>query len=238
MNTNSNKYIFIYSSVMVILVAAALSFTAISLQPLQEKNIEIEKKQNILASVGEQATVENAQELYQKYIIASYCVNTKGEKIDGVDAFNVNMAQEIIKPADQRNLPVYECLIDGNNYYIIPLRGKGLWGPIWGYFALDKDMNTIHGAVFDHKGETPGLGAEINKEWFQAPFKGKTIFDENGNFVSITVHKGGKGAALVAGDTNHGVDAISGGTITSKGLQAMIKDCLEPYVTFFKSHKN
>ncbi len=238
MNTNSNLYIFIYSSVMVIIVAAALSFAAIKLQPIQQKNIENEKRQNILASVGIESNAKNADELYKKYIIDEFVVNTKGEKVNGVDAFHVNMKQEISKKAEERNLPVYVCQKDNNNFYIIPLRGKGLWGPIWGYIALEKDLNTIHGAVFDHKGETPGLGAEIATKWFQAQFKGKTIFDKNGNFTSINVYKGGKGAAKAAGDTEHGVDAISGGTITSKGLQAMLKNCLTPYQQYFKTAKN
>lgn len=238
MNTNSNLYIFIYSSVMVIIVAAALSFTAITLQPLQEKNIEIEKQQNILASVKIEATTENAQELYKKFITNSYVVNSKGEKLEGKIAFNSNLAQEVAKAHADRDLPIYKCTKEEKEYFIIPIRGKGLWGPLWGYIALEADLNTIYGAVFDHKGETPGLGSEINQEAFQKPFKGKTLFNAEGKFVSITVHKGGKGAAAAAGDLEHGVDAISGGTITSKGLEAMISDCLAPYETFLKTQKN
>jgi Na+-transporting NADH:ubiquinone oxidoreductase subunit C len=222
---------------MVILVAATLSFTAISLQPLQDKNVEIEKKQNILASVGIEADANNAEAEYSKYITASFVVNSKGEKVEGIDAFKLNMAQEVSKAHDTRNLPIYICKKNDNQYFIIPLRGKGLWGPIWGYLALESDLNTIYGAVFDHKGETPGLGAEINQGWFQEPFLGKTIFNKDGNFVSITVHKGGKGSAAAAGDLEHGVDAISGGTITSKGLEAMISDCLTPYENYFKNQK-
>ncbi len=116
---------------------------------------------------------------------------------------------------------------------MVPVRGKGLWGPIWGYMALESDLNTISGAVFDHKGETPGLGAEINTDWFQEPFTGKTIFDESGKFVSITVVKGGADPS-----DPHGVDGISGGTITSKGLEEMLADCLAGYVNHFQEISN
>jgi Na+-transporting NADH:ubiquinone oxidoreductase subunit C len=119
---------------------------------------------------------------------------------------------------------------NGNKKYIIPVRGKGLWGQIWGYVAINDDLNTIYGAVFDHAKETPGLGAEINQDWFMNEFKGKKLFDDNGNFISIEVVKGG-GADPA---DPHAVDAISGGTITSKGLEDMLKDSLAPYVNYFE----
>jgi len=238
MNTNSNTYIFIYSSALVIIVAAALSFAAIKLQPLQQKNKEDKKRQNILASVGIESTRKNAAELYKKYIVSENVIDSKGAKKEGSNAFNINMKQEVSKKAENRNLPIYTCKENEDKYYIIPLRGKGLWGPIWGYLALEKDLKTVHGIVFNHKGETPGLGAEIAKKPFQKQFIGRTIFDNEGKFTSINVYKGGKGAAKAAGDTEHGVDAISGGTITSKGVQAMLKNCLSPYETYFKQNKN
>jgi Na+-transporting NADH:ubiquinone oxidoreductase subunit C len=223
LNTNGNVYTFIYASVMVIIVAAILAFTAKSLQPAQENNIKVEKMQNILQSVGFEPSVENAEAMYNKYIYKKILVNTKGEEVAG-DAFNTNLkAQTKVKP-EERLLPVYYAkLDDGSEKIIIPLTGKGLWGPIWGYMSLNDDYNTIYGVVFDHKGETPGLGAEINQAWFEDPFKGKTLFEGN-EFVSITLYKGGKGSAAIAGDTNHGCDAISGGTITSKGLERMMKE--------------
>ena len=148
------------------------------------------------------------------------------------------LISEIKSLQKERKLPVYVCEHNGKQNLIIPVRGKGLWGPIWGYVSLNMDYNTINGVVFDHKTETPGLGADINQAWFQDPFKGKKIFDDNMNFTSIHVYKGGKGSALNAGDTEHGVDAISGGTITSKGLEAMLQDCLVGYVPFLKKQKN
>ncbi len=231
----SNAYIFIYASVMVIIVAAILSYTAETLKPIQQKNIKIEKIQNILKSVGIESTTDNAQELFDKHIPEENCIiiNSKGKKIDG-NAFDVDLKVENLKPLKKRNLPLFICKLDnGEQKIIIPIRGKGLWGPIWGYISFNNDYNTIYGTNYDHEGETPGLGAEIKTEKFQKQFDGKTIFD-NGKFVSITVYKGGDGAAKAAGDTKHGVDAISGGTITSKGVEAMIHDCLVAYKEYFK----
>lgn len=238
MNVQSNAYTFIYASVMVVVVAAVLSFTAIKLQPIQQKNVEVEKKQNILASVGIASTPKDAEALFEKYITESYVINHKGEKQEGTKAFFINLKKELAKNLENRNLPVFKAkLEDKGEKIIIPVLGKGLWGPIWGYVALNEDYNTIFGAVFDHKGETPGLGADINKDWFQEPFKGKKLFGENGKFVSINVYKGGSGAAKNAGDLTHGVDGISGGTITSKGLEEMLRNCLGSYEGYFKQKK-
>jgi Na+-transporting NADH:ubiquinone oxidoreductase subunit C len=238
MNTNGNIYTFTYSSVLVIVVAAALAFTAYKLQPAQDKNVRAEKMQNILSSVGIESTANNAEDKFKKHIIQQIAVDTKGAEVSGISPFDINLKIEYKKSIEERVLPIFVAkLDDGSEKKILPLLGKGLWGPIWGYISFNDDDNTIYGAVFDHKGETPGLGAEINTEWFQEPFKGKTIFDKDGNFVSIIVHKGGKGAAKIAGDTEHGVDAISGGTITSKGLEAMLHDCLNSYQAYLKSNK-
>jgi len=226
MDRNSNKYTFIYASVMVILVAAILSIAAMALKPMQKKNMEIEKKQNILASVNIVTTAKNAEEVYAQKIINSYVVNFKGEVIEG-NAFDIDLRLQKTKPVEQRQLPVFECQTDDGLKYIFPLRGAGLWGPIWGYIALNDDLNTIYGANFDHQGETPGLGAEISTPAFQEPFKGKTIFDAAGNLVSIIVAKSNESAP-----EQHRVDAISGGTITSKGLEAMLLEDLKSYQNF------
>lgn len=230
-NTDSNIYIFLYSSVLVLIVAAVLAFTAVKLQPLQEHNVKVEKMQNILKSIGIESTPKTADSLFKKVIKREYAVNSKGDiakengvAIEGEKAFNINLKTQFKEKLEDKKLPVFEATLeDGSKLTVIPLRGKGLWGPIWGYISLKTDFNTIYGAVFDHKGETPGLGAEIKKDWFEEPFKGKKLFDGD-KLVSITCHKGGKGAAKAAGDTEHGVDAISGGTITSKGLERMFKE--------------
>ena len=232
MDRNSNNYTFIYASVMVILVAAILSIAAMALKPLQKKNTEIEKKQNILASVNIITTAKNAEEVYSQKILNSYVVNSKGEVIEG-DAFSVELRLQKVKPLEERQLPVFECQTDEGLKYIFPLRGAGLWGPLWGYIALNEDLNTIYGANFDHQGETPGLGAEISTPSFQEPFKGKQIFDASGNLVSIIVAKANESAPA-----QHRVDAISGGTITSKGLEQMLLDDLKSYQNFITQKKS
>ncbi|MCL3779623.1 NADH:ubiquinone reductase (Na(+)-transporting) subunit C [Prolixibacteraceae bacterium JC049] len=232
MDRNGNTYTFLYAAVMVIVVAALLAATAVSLKPFQKRNIEIEKMQNILASVNIQADVQNASKIYKEKITTTYVVDAKGNKKEGVNAFTVNLKKERSLPVAERSLPVYEANVDGKVKYIIPLRGAGLWGPIWGYISLDEDMNTIFGANFDHQGETPGLGAEISTTAFEAPFIGKKIFNAEGKLVSITVAKKGEKA-----EPAHSVDAISGGTITSKGLEQMISDDLNSYKEFFNKKK-
>ncbi len=232
MDTNKNQYTIIYATVMVVVVAIMLAIAATQLKPYQDANVLIEKKQNILKSVNIVADVKQASDLFSNTIKEMFIVNSKGEKVDG-DAFTIDLKVEHSKPVDQRKLPVYIAELEGKGrVYIIPLRGTGLWGPIWGYIALSSDMKTIIGANFDHQGETPGLGAEINTENFQKPFVGKTIFDDSGRFTSITVAKAGEKAV-----PEHSVDGISGGTITSKGLEKMLYDDLASYQEFFKSLK-
>lgn len=229
----SNRYIFIFSSVMVIAVATLLSLAATLLQPRQEKNLEIEKKKSMLESIGVPATWENTEELYQKYIKESFVLNSRGETVEGVDAFKVVLRNEQKKTLEQQYLPVFNAYPgDGEKVIILPVEGKGLWGPIYGYVSLKSDLNTIYGATFDHKGETPGLGAEINTTQFESMFRGKKFFD-NKNFISIHVLKGGARA-----DDIHGVDAISGGTITSKGLEKMLYDCISKYNDYLLKNRN
>jgi Na+-transporting NADH:ubiquinone oxidoreductase subunit C len=239
MKTNSNLYIFLYASAMVVLVAAVLALASTTLKPSQRKNIETEKKLDILKSFGKAAGADQAKSKHQfvndqfaRYIVDQYAVDYRGNRIPGLAAFDIDLKAELGKPLEQRNLPVYEAkLDDGSLKYIIPVRGRGLWGPIWGYISLNDDLSTVFGATFAHQGETPGLGAEIATPEFQAQFQGKTIFSDT-KFVSISVVKGG----APKGDT-HGVDAISGGTITSQGVERMLFDCLSSYKPFFDSKK-
>jgi Na+-transporting NADH:ubiquinone oxidoreductase subunit C len=242
MKSFSNTYIFVFSLIMVTIVAVLLSFVSMQLKPIQEMNIQVEKKQDVLRSVGKAENVDQADnkntyidEEFVKYITDSYVVDFQGKRVE-TDAFQVmlDLPAEIRKPREERNYPIFVYSENGGpKKYVVPVRGKGLWGPIWGYVAFEEDMNTIAGAVFDHQGETPGLGAEINTARFQAPFTGKTIFNDQGEFVSIQVVKGGADP-----DNPHEVDAISGGTITSKGLEAMLNDCLSGYVAHFKELAN
>lgn len=242
MRSFSNTYIFIFSLIMVTIVAVLLSFVSMQLKPLQEMNIQIEKKQDVLRSVGKAEKVAEVDdknsyidEEFAQYITESYVVDYEGNIVD-TDAFEImlGLKAEIRLPREERNYPVFIYSENGGpKKYVVPVRGKGLWGPIWGYIALEEDLNTISGAVFDHKGETPGLGSDINADWFQEPFTGKTIFNEAGEFVSVEVMKGGADPTSM-----HQVDAIAGGTITSKALEEMIIDCVAGYVAHFKELAN
>jgi Na+-transporting NADH:ubiquinone oxidoreductase subunit C len=226
---------------MVILVATLLSFVSEQLRPFQEKNVEIEKKLDILRSVGIARNLEQVkdkdsfvEQAYDQNIAKSFAVNVDGDVIENVDAFRINLKAELAKPPEERSLPVFVNEDEkGRKIYILPLLGKGLWGPIWGYISLEDDMSTIYGAIFASAKETPGLGAEINTDWFQAQYLGKKIFDDTGKFTSVMVVKGGADPA-----DPHAVDAISGGTITSKALQEMMKVCLGNYVSFFNKNKS
>jgi Na+-transporting NADH:ubiquinone oxidoreductase subunit C len=229
----SNRYIFIFSTVMVVIVASLLSLAATLLQPAQERNLEIEKKKSMLESIRVPATRHDAVKLYDKYIKESFVLNIKGEVVDSVDAFTVVLRNEQKKPLEQQYLPVFISIPDnGVRVAILPVEGKGLWGPIYGYVSLLPDMNTIYGVTFDHKGETPGLGAEINTTHFENMFYGEKLFD-NETFVSVKVVKGGADT-----DDLHGVDAISGGTITSKGLEKMLYDCIVKYDDYLIKNRN
>ncbi|MBQ8423140.1 MAG: NADH:ubiquinone reductase (Na(+)-transporting) subunit C [Coprobacter sp.] len=231
MNKQSNAYTIIYASVMVILVAAVLAITSLGLKEKQTRNVEIDKMKQILSSVHIAATTADARALYEKYIVDSFVIDSKGEHIEGVKAFDVNVAVQVKRDTDSRQLPVFVCRLEnGEQKYIIPLYGAGLWGPIWGYLAIDSDGNTIYGAYFAHQGETPGLGAEIEKTIFSDQFRDKHLFIA-GDFKSIAVEK--KGQKPIDGAEY--VDAITGGTITSKGVQTMLSNSLVPYITFFKS---
>lgn len=234
---NNNAYIVFYSAVMVIIVAIALSFTKESLKDLQQANILNEKKDAIVAALRpEKGTFDS--------IIDAYVVNEKGEKVNTIknkNGVDVSYGEEgwqsaifeqlndLTKAYDNNILLVFENKNTGE--IVIPITGKGLWGDIWGYFALKADMNTVKGVIFDHANETPGLGAEIATPKYQAQFtaKPKMIYNENGEFVSIAVVKGGGQA-----ENPHAVDAVTGGTKTSEGLAAMINDCLKKYDAFFK----
>ncbi|OUO37479.1 NADH:ubiquinone reductase (Na(+)-transporting) subunit C [Muribaculum sp. An289] len=249
MNTNGNTYTVIYSAVLVILVAAILAYVSLALQPRQNDNIRVETMSKILTAAG----LYNAEEaeaaadinkftiaLYNDNLQAAIYVNGNGEKtgdmkeVAGTSELKAqyDIMKKIGDGTDESlkaglRLPVYIFNVNGQTIRVVPCYGAGLWGPIWGYLAFTEDMNTLDGAVFDHKGETPGLGAEIALPKFYDQFGGKQILDENGNFVSVSVVKGG-----AKGDI-HGVDAISGGTITSKALETTMRTWLSFYRPYF-----
>ena len=233
MDVNKNSYIFTFSAILVIVVGATLAIAAESLKPMQQENVRIEKMQSILTTVGIPAEKKEAQNIFDKYITDQMILDDKGNVVqpEGFTAFDVDVLNEFKSmPSEKRNYPLFVFEDEnGDKKYIVPMAGKGLWGPVWGFVSFGPDMNTVTGAVFDHKSETPGLGAEIREQWFQQKFVGKQIFDESGEFVSVEVLKGG-----VVTNSNHAVDGISGGTITSKGVEEMIERTLNVYVPYFK----
>lgn len=234
MNTQSNTYTFLYAAIMVVVVAAVLSFTSLSLKERQSMNKEVEKKQNILKAVNVASTPENAVELYDKYIVKAIIVDSEGEvkSNDKDETFKVDLKKENKLDLSERKLPVFVFNKEGvGEKLIIPVLGKGMWGPIWGFISMESDRKTIYGATFDHKGETPGLGAEISNADFLAPFTGKQIFNQAGMFTSLKLVKG------TASTNPHAFDAVSGGTVTSKGLEEMLLNSLGSYEKFFKSSK-
>lgn len=233
---HSNSYTLLYAAAISVITAVILAVTSEGLKPAQEANIALDTKKNILRSVridsDKRATIENTYNSQVQELV----LNGAGEELKDVKAKSVRLKDQVNKPAKDRLLPVYIFTDDaGKKYYIVPTYGVGLWGPIWGYLALEDDFNTVYGAFFDHKGETPGLGAEIAEKPFQERFKGKKIMSEDDKFVSVRIVKPTDKFTL--GD-EHRVDGISGGTITSRGTDKMLLNCIEPYLVYFEKQKN
>ena len=223
-NVNSNAYIIIYSVVMVVVVAVLLAVTSLSLQGRQSENILNEKQQQIVKALGE----DPATSAYADVVAEAAMLDKNGNKIEGKnDADIFNALGDLTASFEAGEFPIFKA---ANGCVVIPVYGAGLWGPVWGYIALEPDMNTVKGIVMDHSGETPGLGAEITTANVQNSFKGKTIF-EGADFVSVSMRKGGA-------TNNHEVDAISGGTKTCDGVNAMIKTGLEGYLPFINANKS
>ncbi|TRO64037.1 Na(+)-translocating NADH-quinone reductase subunit C [Christiangramia sabulilitoris] len=230
--TNSNGYTFMFAVIMVVVVAAVLAFAATSLQPTQQENVRKEKMQNILATVGIETDRDGAKELYDQYIVEEIALREDGTADESIDAFKVDLAKELKKPVEEQVFPLYIAEVEGSRYYIVPLRGNGLWNAIFGYISLKDDVNTIKGATFDHLGETPGLGAEITKEWFKKKFENERIFDSSGNLVGVSVVKGDIDPS---NKEDNKVDAISGATITGDGVSDMISERLKRYLPYFRT---
>lgn len=221
MNRDSNVYTVVYASVMVVVVAVLLAFTSQSLRTYQKANEDNDKRQQILRSINVYVPANEAEAKYNELITDAFLINANGEKVgDAAAAFAGSEADAY---------PIFVATVDGQTKYIMAMHGAGLWGPLWGYISVDADKNTIFGTDFSHQGETPGLGAEITKPNFSSQFAGKQIF-KNGEFKSIAVVKPGKSAA-----GQDYVDGISGGTITSQGVDRMLFDSLSGYVKFLTS---
>lgn len=216
MNTNSNSYTIIYASVMVIIVAFLLAFVSSSLKERQDKNVELDKMKQILTSLNI-TDVEDAEKTYNQYIKSDLIIDLNGNTISENGGFDLG--------AEDDRLAVFVCDVNGATKYILPLYGKGMWDAISGYLCLNDDKQTVYGAFFSHKGETPGLGAEIATTNFQGRFPGKTAMS-NGE-VKLKVVKNGK-----VQDASCEVDGISGGTVTSGCVSNMLQDYLTKYKSF------
>ena len=236
-----DRYIFFYITVLTVIVAILLSAAALVLQPFQEANINNEKMMNILQAADVNVEGANVQELFDKDCVKMMLVDAKGEVVEECTkdftkfrAFSMNLKDELYKRDNGQDyvLPIIVINNGKENVNVIQLQGAGLWGPIWGYIGMSSDFQNVVGVVFDHKSETPGLGAEITTEKFRSQFQGKTIFS-GGEFVSIDVVKGGV-ANLAADLQKHSVDAISGGTITSQGVNKMIENVLGSYLPYIE----
>ena len=237
MNRDSNAYTFLFAGIMVLVVASSLAITASSLKDIQAENVRKEKMQNILSTIGIQTDREQAETLYNKFITEQLSLKTDGSVDTESNAFEIKLNNEIKKPVLDQRFPLYRASVDDESYYIVPLRGAGLWDAIWGYIALKEDKNTIKGAVFDHKGETAGLGAEITQQWFQDRFVDEKIFDTDGNLVGISVSKTNNDPNDSDKD-DHEIDAISGATITGDGVTDMIKERLQHYLPYFQKESS
>ncbi len=242
----SNKYIYVYSAVLVVVVATVLASVSMLLSKPQEKNIVAEQMQMILQAANENVDRNSAEGLYNKCFTTEIGVKADGEivskytngkqELGEVRPFSLNIKDQYKKYKSGDKDAVLPVFIynrqDGETIYVVPVRGVGLWDEIWGYVALRKDATTIENVVFDHAGETPGLGGNIKDDpSFPASFVGKTIF-EGEDFVSVAVEK------RVGKDNPHKVDALTGATLTSNGVSDMLSKGLEFFVPYFKSLKN
>lgn len=223
-DVNNNFYIVTYSVIMVVIVAVLLSVASLALKDRQTANQLNEKKQQIVKALG----LDPATSSYETVISEAAIVNAEGAAVEGVSDSDVFKAVDSYKESvAAARYPIFKAQ-DGS--VVVPLRGNGLWGEIWGYIALAPDMDTVKGVVFDHAGETPGLGAEITTPKHQAMYVGKKIYSGD-DLVAITLVKGGTKESNPAYD--HEVDAITGGTKTSNGVTEMLKTCLASYKPYF-----
>lgn len=229
---HSNTYTFIYAFIFTSIVAVVLALAASGLRPMQKANEDQAKRSAILASVMD-VNPETLEADYGAYI-TEIVVDATGNVVDSVRAFNIDMVKEAKKPDHERMLPIFVFSNDERTNYILPMQGKGLWGPINAFVALKEDLNTVYGVVFEHRGETPGLGAEINTDAFENRYRDKKIFDDTGLFASIRVLKGSGNEV----DSPHEVDGLSGATMTINGVTNMFYDELSNYLPYFKKNKS
>ena len=237
-NKNSNGFTFFFAIAMVVIVGAVLAVTSVSLKPLQKANRAEKKMINILGAIGIPAERGGAADVFAQYVTSRVAIDSEGNEVGRMtgdvdasnmeDPFNIDIKKDFRSkaPSSELSFPLFESVnAEGKQLFVVPVVGTGLWGPIWGFLALESDGTTIYGAVFDHKTETPGLGAEIKEGFFQVKFEGKKIDTEGSPYFEVR-----KGGAVT---DEHSVDGITGGTITSKGVGRMIDRTMGYYMKYF-----
>lgn len=244
---DKNSYTILFAIGMVIIVGSVLAFASETLKPTITENKRLEIQQNILYAMGvnnnnESSVVfvptDKVASEFSKYIKKQMVIED-GKAVEDDHAYLIDIKKEENKsksdPNYKRKLPLFIGEKEGKTYYIIPMRGKGLWDAIWGYVSVDKDL-IVEGVYFDHKGETPGLGANINQRFFMDDFQGEEIMNGDA-FKGITVAKGNADPKNLTKD-DYEVDALAGATITGNGVTAMIKKDLGMYIPYLETLKN
>lgn len=238
----SNGYVILFTAIMTIVVGGLLSWTSQVLAPAQKISIELDTKTQILGAVQELKEGDDILAIYKKRI-KSLAVDANGNEITTntkggpMVAEEVNILKNYKKDPKDRTYPVFMYMNEQDttkvDAYILPLYGAGLWDKIWGFAAIDSDLETIVGVAFDHKAETPGLGARIKDQEVRERYIGKKIIDASGVLASVSMVKGEGNANL----SDHQVDGMSGATLTGKGVNKMMKQYLTGYQAYFKKVK-
>ena len=239
----SNLYVIVFSAILTIVLGGLLSLANQGLKPMQQRSVELDTKKKILGAVTDLQGKKGNEviELYGQ-TIESIVVDLNGEVVENdengakIIAENVDIAKNFKKAPEDRLYPVFKFHKAGDKdaveSYIFPVYGRGLWGPIWGFIALETDLNTLKGTSFDHKTETPGLGARITSDEVSSRYNGKKLYDDGGNLVSIFMLKGENNPAKVLDE--HHVDGMSGATLTANGMNDMFKN----YFTYYQAYIN
>jgi Na+-transporting NADH:ubiquinone oxidoreductase subunit C len=235
--TDSNSYTIIFSVIMVVVVGSLLAFFANFTKDLRVKNDQVKAQIDILSAIGVESDRSNATEMFTQYIKEQKVI-AGTEVSDDEKAYLIDIKKEMdgAKKGNVQRLPLFVAEKDGKTLYILPVRGNGLWDAIWGYIAINDDLKTINGVYFDHKAETPGLGANITESFFTDDFKGEYLYDASGNFKGIEISKS-NGDPNNEDKTDNQVDAISGATITGNGVGAMINSGIRAYLPYFETLK-
>lgn len=238
----SNTYIIVFSLILTVVLGGLLSGVSQVLGPAQKKAVDLDTKKQILGAIPSEKSAlatMTPEQILSRYsevinsVVADYQGNlvTTNAKGEPVMAENVNIEKNYKLPAEERLYPVFKYSASGSEAYILPTYGAGLWDAIWGFVALGPDLETIQGVSFDHKGETPGLGARITSDDVQARYRDKALYNAQGEFVSVTMVKGEKNPESALGPNK--VDGMAGATLTANGVNSMLQNYLGYYQNYF-----